>query len=101
MLRTADHMSNWAVLRDGVIVFSPIFSVSGIRLFGSFPSTARVGDVVVALFGGWVPFVLRPVGEDVFELVGAAYVHGIMDGEWVQATLAVENAEPFTEFNVQ
>lgn len=43
--------------------------------------------MVVVLFGGWVPFVLRPVREDVFELVGAAYVHGIMDGEWVQATV--------------
>jgi hypothetical protein len=70
-------------------------------LFGSFPSTARAGDVVVVLLGGLAPFVLRPVGEDVFELVGAAYVHGIMDGGWVQAALAEEDTELFREFVVQ
>lgn len=62
-------------------------------LIGSFPSTVRAGDVVVVLFGGWVPFVLRPVGEDVFELVGACYVHGIMDGEWVKAAAVADNSD--------
>lgn len=101
VLRTADHTSDWAGLRDGVILFFSILSVPRIRLFGSFPSTARMGDVVVVLFRGWVPFVLRPVGEDVFELVWAAYVHGITEGQCVLATLAVENTEPCTEFGVQ
>jgi hypothetical protein len=56
--------------------------------FGSLPSEAQAGDIVVVLFGGWVPFVLRPVEGDEFELVGACYLHGVMDGEWIRAGLA-------------
>ena len=40
----------------------------------------REGDVVGVLDGGSVPFVLRRV-ETGFEVVGDAFVHGIMDGE--------------------
>jgi hypothetical protein len=57
-------------------------------LLACMPLETRVGDVVVVLFGGWVPYVLRPVGDGEFELVGHCYVHGIMDGEWVEAALA-------------
>jgi hypothetical protein len=68
-------------------------------LFGCMPSETRVGDVVAVLFGGWVPFVLRPLGGDEYELVGHCYVHGIMDGEWINATLAsVTGADEF-DFN--
>lgn len=46
------------------------------------PGGARAGDQVVLLKGGRVPFVLRrKEGEGVYELVGEAYVHGIMSGE--------------------
>ena len=64
-------------------------------LIGLCPDTARVGDVVCILLGGEVPYVLRTFGGKIaknadddlivvgrhFELVGEAYVHGIMDGE--------------------
>jgi hypothetical protein len=40
----------------------------------------RDGDVVGVLDGACVPFVLRPV-EKGFEIVGDAFVYGIMDGE--------------------
>jgi hypothetical protein len=33
--------------------------------------------------GATVPFVLRPVGLERYKLVGACYVHGIMDGETI------------------
>lgn len=49
---------------------------------GMFPNEARVGDVVVILLGGEMPFVLRPVGEE-YLLVGSCYVHGAMDGELI------------------
>ena len=63
-------------------------------LIGLCPDTARVGDVVCILLGGEVPYVLRPFGGEPvkkaegnliiasqhFELVGEAYVHGVMDG---------------------
>ncbi|KAI1283608.1 heterokaryon incompatibility protein-domain-containing protein [Xylaria sp. FL0933] len=57
---------------------------------GLVPVDARVGDIVVLLEGGRVPYILRPAdnpeGEnDIqhYELMGPAYVHGVMDGsEW-------------------
>jgi len=38
------------------------------------PKAMRVGDLVCVLFGGRVPFVLRPTGT-AFMMVGEAYVH--------------------------
>ena len=48
------------------------------------PSGARKGDVLCVLKGGDVPFVLRGKENGYWELVGEAYVHGIMDGSWVR-----------------
>ncbi|KAH7310245.1 heterokaryon incompatibility protein-domain-containing protein [Rhexocercosporidium sp. MPI-PUGE-AT-0058] len=49
------------------------------------PDQVREGDAICVLNGAEAPFVLRPVegeGEGVqFEVVGDAYVSGIMDGE--------------------
>lgn len=47
------------------------------------PSHVEVGDEVVILAGCTVPVVLRPQG-DLFTLVGEAYVHGIMYGEYME-----------------
>jgi len=44
------------------------------------PAVMREGDVVAVLYGGKMPFVLRPWGRD-FLLVGECYVHGLMKGE--------------------
>lgn len=56
---------------------------------GLSPWNAQVGDQVVVLKGGKTPFLIRPLGETgasvadegQFELVGEAYVQGIMMGE--------------------
>lgn len=60
---------------------------------GLAPDWCEPGDAVAVLGGGAVPIVLRPVGEGagrgggggapVFEVVGEAYVHGVMDGQAV------------------
>ena len=68
-------------------------------LLGCLPSETHVGDVVAVLFGGWVPFVLRPLGGDEYELVGHCYVHGIMDGEWIEAALALAMSADEPDFN--
>ncbi|KAK1830999.1 heterokaryon incompatibility protein-domain-containing protein [Podospora conica] len=63
-----------------------ILGITGGRGFiGSFPESARAGDVVAVLIGGKLPVVLRPMEgeEEGFQLVGTCYVHGIMYGEWV------------------
>ena len=44
---------------------------------------AEEGDLLYALFGGSVLYVLRPAG-DRFMLIGECYVHGLMDGEAMQ-----------------
>ncbi|KAF2028166.1 hypothetical protein EK21DRAFT_70251 [Setomelanomma holmii] len=56
------------------------------------PPDTQPGDEVWVLYGGQVPFILRPTDQsdesneaNLFRLVGDAYVHGIMDGEAVQA----------------
>ncbi|KAL8365319.1 hypothetical protein RB595_004224 [Gaeumannomyces hyphopodioides] len=56
------------------------------------PGEMMPGDVVVVLYGGATPFVLRRVGRETetgeekeedatWKLIGECYVHGIMDGE--------------------
>jgi hypothetical protein len=50
------------------------------------PSETSIGDCVYILQGSRVPLVLRPIqaaGEHTFQLLGAAYVEGCMDGEVV------------------
>lgn len=49
----------------------------------------EIGDSVYVLFGGKVPFLLRPAqssssGPSSYHYVGHAYVHGITDGEALQ-----------------
>ncbi|KAK4446497.1 heterokaryon incompatibility protein-domain-containing protein [Podospora aff. communis PSN243] len=56
------------------------------RLLGLGPGVAEVGDWVVVVEGGRVPFVVRKVEgeEERWRLVGECYVHGMMDGEVAQ-----------------
>ncbi|KAK0716043.1 hypothetical protein B0H67DRAFT_582287 [Lasiosphaeris hirsuta] len=62
---------------------------------GLAPWNAEVGDVVVVLYGGKTPYVLRPrklPGE--YEFVGECFVQGIMGGEalgWEFATAAARD----------
>jgi hypothetical protein len=39
---------------------------------------AQVGDHIAVLAGARCPYILREVGDG-YELVGAAYVHGLME----------------------
>jgi hypothetical protein len=61
------------------------------RVFGSEagglgwrPDPMRGGDVVCVLNGMDMPFVVRKLGE-AFVVIGNVYVHGIMDGEAMDA----------------
>jgi hypothetical protein len=55
-------------------------STEGGRI-GLAPQHTRPGDKVVILWNAGSPYVLRPVGDGSFKLVGEAYVHGLMYGE--------------------
>lgn len=60
--------------------------------------SARIecGDVCCVLFGGRMPFILRPAGH-FFRLVGVCYIHGAMDGEIVERMEAGELKEQLFE----
>lgn len=60
----------------------PILSKQG--FVGLVPSTTEPGDVIVLLFGGSTPFILRPRAGDQggYLVIGESYVYGIMDGEF-------------------
>ncbi|KAH7381259.1 heterokaryon incompatibility protein-domain-containing protein [Phaeosphaeria sp. MPI-PUGE-AT-0046c] len=51
--------------------------------FGLGPQCMAPGDVVVVLYGGNTPYVLRPCGDD-FLFMGQAYMDEIMNGELVR-----------------
>ncbi|RSM10747.1 hypothetical protein CEP52_003424 [Fusarium oligoseptatum] len=61
--------------------WKPFLSVGGYVGLG--PDAMDSGDVIAIFHGAHVPFVLRPKGQE-FQLLGEAYVHGIMDGEFMQ-----------------
>ena len=55
-------------------------------LLGLGPRSLQTGDHVFVLLGARVPFVLRPIqlvggSRNRYEMVGEAYIHGIMQGE--------------------
>ncbi|KAI1370372.1 heterokaryon incompatibility protein-domain-containing protein [Hypoxylon crocopeplum] len=54
---------------------------------GSVPQSAQPGDIVCIFLGGKIPYVIRRVEDDpeIYVLVGEAYVHGIMKGEFVRS----------------
>jgi len=73
------NMMSWQRFRR------PFLSQKG--YFGLVPDTAAVGDVVVVFEGAKFPYVLRKCEDEVEEkytLVGEAYVHGIMYGEFAE-----------------
>jgi hypothetical protein len=56
------------------------------------PKWMRRDDLVVILRGGDFPFILRKMGE-FYQLIGPAYVYGIMDGEAVETWKAKNEPE--------
>jgi hypothetical protein len=57
--------------------------------FGLGPMATTETDIICVLYGCSVPVILRPMetegGKKYFLLVGECYVHGIMDGEIIEA----------------
>ncbi|CCT69170.1 related to het-6-heterokaryon incompatibility protein [Fusarium fujikuroi] len=83
--------------QDGGLYESTMHHVSWYRrlfltnggYFGLAHPSSQPGDEVVLLSGGRVPFVVRRVSaerRECYSIVGETYVHGIMDGELLDAT---------------
>jgi hypothetical protein len=60
----------------------PFLSTKG--YVGLIPAHSEPGDLICIIFGAIVPFVLRKLQNGQYELIGEAYVHGIMDGEFME-----------------
>jgi hypothetical protein len=61
-----------------------VLFASGIGYIGLAPHGTREGDLLFVPMGADVPYVLRPLeDDDGYELLGEAYVQGIMNGEMV------------------
>jgi hypothetical protein len=61
------------------------FGVTEKGCIGMIPRKALVGDLICILYGSPVPMVLRKMPSyDSYQLVGEAYIHGIMDGEGLE-----------------
>ena len=63
-----------------VAVHSMPLCVTAKGLLASVPWTTTTGDRIAVLAGSQTPFVFRPTA-DYYRLIGACYVHGIMDGQ--------------------
>jgi hypothetical protein len=58
--------------------------LSRLGYVGMGPQYMQTGDVIAIFNGASVPFIIRPVGEDRFRLMGECYCDGIMYGEFVK-----------------
>jgi len=70
-----------------------IFFVTRMGMPGIGPKVMRAGDIVAVLRGSGVPFVLRPLEGEQYQLAGAAYVWGVMYGEVVEECRAIGEEE--------
>lgn len=58
------------------------------------PQALQVLDEVWILTGATVPFILRPREDETYQLIGEAYLHGLMHGElisWREDKIIYEN----------
>ncbi|KAJ4353554.1 uncharacterized protein N0V89_005284 [Didymosphaeria variabile] len=61
------------------------FFITQTGFLGLGPDPAEPGDEVYIIQGASTPFVLRPTEDSrSYKIIGEAYVHGVMDGEFMQ-----------------
>ncbi|GME53355.1 C4-dicarboxylate transporter/malic acid transport protein [Neofusicoccum parvum] len=87
---TAEHKDISLELRQPSVSFEKayywsykgrvLFRIKG-NLIGLSPQSTLPGDQVFMLRNAHVPFILRTVSSGAYELVGEAYVHGLMEGQ--------------------
>lgn len=67
----------------------PLLASGGFLGIG--PRETEPGDLVFILLGAGVPYILRRHSQDgKLQLIGEAYVHGIMDGEAMEGNPVIE-----------
>jgi hypothetical protein len=78
--------------RLGQFSFYRRYFVSDLGYLGWVPRFAQEGDRICAFYGCRFPFVIRPKGEG-FQLIGACYMHVIMEGEAIELPNTEGDAE--------
>ena len=81
------------VYRTSLDVIQRRAFVSSRGHIGLGPKTARPNDVICIFAGGQTPSILRPTDGGRYQLIGEAYVHGIMDGESIDQTMIPQTIE--------
>lgn len=75
-------LTRWPFTERMIFVKGRRMVVLSNHYIGLVPAGSQKDDLIWILKGGKVPFVLRRVsGEDCWELIGEAYIHGIMQGQ--------------------
>lgn len=95
-----DHVAAHRAGKSGDGTYLPCHGNCGLETangaFGLCPSGAQVSDIVVVLYGGRVPYLLRPTETPTeFYLIGECYVEGIMYGEALVSTSCTLTEEVF------
>jgi hypothetical protein len=67
---------------------------------GLCPSLTRKGDMLVILYGGRTPFILRKLGQGKFRFIGECYTHGLMHGEFFNQGDADSAENMTTEYHI-
>ncbi|EAT87361.1 hypothetical protein SNOG_04970 [Parastagonospora nodorum SN15] len=85
--------------------FRSDINLCGKQFVGLVPPNARIGDQICILYGCSVPVVLRKLESPdqtlQWQLVGDAYVHGIMDGEFLRGLTGDERIEKEQTFAIR
>jgi hypothetical protein len=88
LLRMSGHKSRFYSAMMGHQFDRAIF-VTENGSIGRGPPAIRPRDIVVILFGGRTPFILRPTDVDgEYQFIGDCYVDGIMHGEYIEGLKA-------------
>jgi hypothetical protein len=82
-LHTSQHMGR-AIEYMSQLMWKLVFRTTRKAYLGTGSYSSRPGDLVVVLCGMAVPVLIRPCAEG-FNFVGAAFVDGIMEGEFWNA----------------
>ncbi|RYP53818.1 hypothetical protein DL768_001269 [Monosporascus sp. mg162] len=67
-----------------------VMSITNNGFLATVPKEAGEGDEIVLICGSSRPFVVRPIGEGKYRLVGRCYSHGILNRESVNSEGEVE-----------
>ncbi|KAF2251365.1 hypothetical protein BU26DRAFT_563307 [Trematosphaeria pertusa] len=86
--KTLSDLVNFLSISQAQMERRTVFTADQKHL-GLGPEHLVKGDHVAIVGGAKVPFVLRPYemsggGTESWKLVGECYIHGVMDGEWVE-----------------